>query len=218
MRHLKMAFAVGVACWLPLAPAWSKPIAWADSWTFMAELGGDSMREAQLFYAPRYWYSVGAGALEVEGQGDAYRRRMQYARINFLPKRWNLPGAQANAFTWGGLGRASGSDVRASEMSSHVGVQLDYETRRIYAAFKAEHHDARQFSMHGQTLQLGWAPYAHDYKVLATWFVFQVRDGSRHLQDRAETAYLLRLFKRGSWVDAGLTDRGELQLMLMFNY
>lgn len=203
---------------LSFPAALAKPIAWADGWTFMGELGGDSMRELQAFYAPRYWYSIGGGALELEGEGDRYERRMQYARVNFLPKRWNLPAAQANVFTWGGLGRATGTDVGGSELSSHLGAQVDYETRRVYASFKFEHHDASVFSMHSQTLQLAWAPYPHEYDVLATWLLFQVRDASRHVQDDPETAYMLRFFKRGSWIDVGLSDEGQWQLMLMFNY
>lgn len=209
---------LGLCSLLPVQATLAKPIAWADGWTFMAEWSGNSLREAQVFYAPKYWYSLGAGALEVDGQDNRYERRMQYARLNVLPKRWNLPAAQANLFAWGGLGRATGTDFRGSELSSHVGFQADYETRRVYASIKAEHHDANRFAMHSQTLQLGWAPYAHDYDVLATWFVVQVRDASDHVNDDVETSLLLRLFKRGSWIDIGANQDGQLEVMLMFNY
>lgn len=42
----------------PLAAS-PKPIAFADGWTVMGEYGGDTFREAQVFYAPKYWWSGG---------------------------------------------------------------------------------------------------------------------------------------------------------------
>jgi hypothetical protein len=49
---------VSLALALPLA-ACAKPIAFQDGWTVMAEYGTHTMREAQVFYAPKYWWSGG---------------------------------------------------------------------------------------------------------------------------------------------------------------
>ena len=101
--------AAGLLSLLPLAGA-AKPIAFAKGTTVMLEYGAGTMNEAQLFYAPRYWYSLGGGWLELQSEDGAKQRHITYARANLLAKRWNLPGAQANVFVWGGLGSATGND------------------------------------------------------------------------------------------------------------
>ena len=68
------------------------------------------------------------------------------------------------------------------------------------------------------TLQLGIAPYEHDFDTLATWFVVQGRQYTGGIHEGTEWALLLRLFKRGAWIEAGVTDDGKLQAMAMVNF
>lgn len=205
---------------LGLSPmlAAAKPIAFAKGTTVMAEYGAGTMNEVQLFYAPRYWYSTGAGWLELTSDDGRRERHITYLRGNLLVKRWNLPGAQANVFAWGGLGRATGNDFEGSTLARNVGVQADYETRRVYAAFRSDLQESDRYSHRIDTLQLGWAPYKHDYDTLATWFVVQGRRYTGDLSDGTETALLVRFFKRGAWVEVGATTDGKLQAMAMFNF
>ena len=202
---------------LPLV-ATATPIAFARATTVMAELGDGTMNELQLFYAPRYWYSVGGGWLELRSEDGRKQRHVTYVRANLLAKRWNLPNAQANVFVWGGLGRATGNDFDGGTLARNAGVQLDYETRRLYGAFRADLQESDRYSHRVDTLQLGWAPYEHDYDTLATWFVVQGRRYTGGLFDGTETALLVRFFKQGAWVEVGATTDGKLQAMAMFNF
>src|SRR5688572_33173181 len=86
--------------------AHAKPIAFSHGTTVMAEYGAGTMKEAQVFYAPKYFYSLGGGYLELESDIDHRRREITYARANYLVKRWNMEAAQANVFVWE-IGRAS---------------------------------------------------------------------------------------------------------------
>ena len=95
--------ALSLAFVLPM-PAHAKPIAFADGTTIMAEYGAGTMRELQVFYAPRHFVSLGAGHLALDSDLDDRSRDITYARVNYLLQRWNLESAQANVFTWGGLG------------------------------------------------------------------------------------------------------------------
>jgi hypothetical protein len=79
-------------------------------------------------------------------------------------------------------------------------------------------HRSSAFSHRIDTLQLGVAPYEHEYDRLATWFVIQGRRYTGGLHDGTEWAALLRLFKRGVWVEAGATETGKLQAMIMVNF
>src|SRR5580765_6099080 len=196
----------------------AKPIAFANGTTLMAEYGAGTMEETQAFYAPTYWLSLGGGWLRTDSDIDGSTRDIRYLRANYLVHRWNLDDAQANVFVWGGLGSATGSAFRGSVLDRNAGFQADYETRKVYVSLMSDLHESDRYSQRVDTLQLGFAPYAHDYKDLATWFVVQARDYSGGLRRGVEWAALVRLFKGGAWVEAGVTAKGKPQLMMMFNF
>jgi hypothetical protein len=201
-----------------LASASAKPIAFADGTTVMAEYGAGTMTEIQAFYAPTFRYSVGGGHLSLNSDVDDSTRDITYARLNYLPKRWNLEAAQANVFVWGSIGRAHIGETGDNQFAWNAGGQLDYETRRIYGSLRTDFHEASAYSHRIDTLQLGVAPYEHDYETLAVWFVVQARDYTGGLFDGTEWAALIRLFKHNAWLEAGVTREGKLQAMLMFNF
>ena len=216
--NLVRSMLAGVALASASLSAMGKPIAFSDGTTVMAEYGAGTMKEAQVFYAPKYFYSVGLGYLELESDIDGRRREITYARANYLAKRWNMESAQANVFVWGGAGQAYSSETNDHAFAWNAGAQLDYETRRIYGSLKTDFHHSSDFDHRIDTLQLGIAPYEHDFDTLATWFVVQGRNYTGGIHEGGEWALLLRLFKRGAWVEAGVTDDGKLQAMAMVNF
>jgi hypothetical protein len=203
---------------VPATQAHAKPIAFADGTTVMAEYGAGTMTEAQVFYAPTFRYSIGGGHLALNSDVNQATRDITYVRLNYLPKRWNMEAAQANVFVWGSVGRAHIGGSGENELAWNVGGQVDYETRRLYASLRTDLHEASAFSHRIDTLQLGIAPYEHDYGTLALWFVVQGRNYTGQLYEGTEWAALVRLFKRNAWLEAGPTHEGKLQAMLMFNF
>ena len=206
---------------IALAPAatQAKPIAFQDGTTLMYEYGAGTMQEAQAFYAPRYWYSLGAGYLRIDEENGRFSRDITYARANLLVKRWNMPSAQANVFAWGGLGGARGSDFDGTKLATNTGLQLDAESLRYYGSLKTDwEHAESAFSHRIDTVQLGVAPYKHDYQRLATWIVAQGRYYTGGVYEGVEGALLVRFFRGPLWVEAGATFDGEAQAMIMFNY
>jgi hypothetical protein len=200
------------------APGMAKPIAFADGTTVMAEYGAGTMQEMQIFYAPRFDYSVGGGHVDFTSDEDGRTEHITYTRLNWLAHRWNLDDAQANVFVWGGAGSATGNTFEGTRVAGNAGLQADFETRRIYASLKSDLQRSSEFSDRIDTLQLGLAPYKHDYGGIATWFVFQARHYTGELHSGIETAALLRLFKGGAWIEAGVTNAGKVQAMAMFNF
>ena len=209
-----MALVIGTAC----GSAAAKPIAFADGTTVMAEYGAGTMTEFQAFYAPTFRYSLGGGHLSLNSAENDDTRDITYLRLNYLPKRWNFESAQANVFIWGGAGRAHIGETGDDQFTWNAGGQVDYETRRVYASLRTDYYDASAFSHRIDTLQLGIAPYEHDYETLAVWFVIQGREYTGGLFDGTEWAGLIRLFKHNAWLEAGVTREGKLQAMLMFNF
>lgn len=210
--------AAALLCACVALTAQAKPIAFANGTTVMTEYGAGTMIEAQAFYAPTYWFSAGAGYLRLDSDLERRSREIEYVRVNYLVKRWNLDAAQANVFVWGSLGRSEGSGFDGSRLARNAGFQFDYETRRVYAALKSDLWESSAFSHRIDTVQLGLAPYAHDYEDLAAWFVVQARRYTGRIYRGTETALLLRLFKGGTWVEAGVTTDGKPQVMAMFNF
>jgi hypothetical protein len=182
----------------------AKPIAFAGGYTVMAEYGAG--------------LSFGGGHLELDSDETAKTRSITYARLNYLAHRWNPDDAQGNLFVWGGLGTATGNTFSKSVLTENAGAQADYETRRVYASVKTDWYESSQFSHRIDTLQLGLAPYKHDYGGVATWFLVQARQYTGGIHSGTETALLLRVFKGGVWVEAGVTNGGKLQAMTMFNF
>lgn len=209
-----MALVIEAACCTAVA----KPIAFADGTTVMGEYGAGTMTELQAFYAPTFRYSLGGGHLSLNSAENDDTRDITYLRFNYLPKRWNLESAQANVFVWGSVGRAHVGETDDNLFTWNAGGQLDYETRRVYASLRTDYYDASTFSHRIDTLQLGIAPYEHDYETLAVWFVVQAREYTGGLYEGTEWAGLIRLFKHNAWLEAGATHEGKLQAMLMFNF
>lgn len=207
-----------VACAMTLAPATliAKPIAYAQGTTVMVEHGAGTMNEVQVFHAPRYDWSFGGGYLDIDGLAGR-EREIVYARANYLVKRWNAEESQANVFAWGGVGGAR-ADRRSDLFAWNAGAQFDYETRRVYGSIKTELHRSSAFTHRIDTLQMGIAPYEHDYDTMATWLVVQGRNFTGGIHDGVEWALLLRLFKGGAWIEAGATTDGKLQAMAMLNF
>lgn len=198
--------------------AQSKPIAFANGTTVMAEYGAGTMTEVQGFYSPSYRYSIGGGYLSLKSDVNDNTHDITYVRFNYLPKRWNMEAAQANVFVWGSIGGAHIGETGENEFAWNTGGQFDYETRRVYGSLRTDYHAATAYHHRIDTLQLGLAPYKHDYQTLAVWFVVQGRHYTGGIYDGVEWAGLLRFFKRNAWLEAGLTQDGKVQTMLMFNF
>jgi hypothetical protein len=200
----------------------SKPIAFQDGWTVMGEYGTNTMRQAQVFYAPQSWWSGGPSFTKLIADDKSFEREIAGLQLNYLVKRWNLPAAQANVFAWGGLGSARGHDALgdfSAIATPLAGLQADFETRSVYASAKSEWFHSSRFSHGINTIQLGLAPYEHDYEDLAFWFLVQVRRyAGGILPGRTEVIPMVRLFKGNFWIEAGADRKGRVQAMVMMNF
>jgi hypothetical protein len=214
------ALAVLVA--IAAVPVIAKPIAFQDGWTVMAEHGTNTMLEAQVFYAPRSWWSGGLSFTKLMADDRSFEREVPSVQLNYLVKRWNLPNAQGNVFAWGGIGSARGFDAMgrfSGLVTGQGGIQADFETRSFYASAKSGWFHSQRFSHGVNTIQLGIAPYEHDYEDLAVWLVVQARRYTGGiLPGKTEVIPMLRLFKGNFWIEGGVDREKRVQLMLMMNF
>ena len=122
-------------------------------------------------------------------------------------------------FVWGGVGRAHIGETSDDQFAWNVGGQVDYETRSVYASLRTDLHEASAYSHRIDTLQLGVAPYEHDYQTLAVWFVIQARQYTGGLLRRhRSTQRCCGCSSATPGSKPGVTQDGKLQAMLMFNF
>jgi len=244
VHRFSKACLAGLATLLLAQTCLARPVLYAESTSAMVEYGAGDMKDAQLFYAPEYYFSFGVGHMEIDAPGGGARHEITYARVNYLAKRWNMEAAQANIFVWGGAGKAkvnlwvpAGSELPPPSQHNHdlnptntegywglveangwnAGGQIDYETRRIYALLKTDAYRSEAFTMRSDVVQFGIAPYEHDTNDLATFFVLSGTRHSGNAHDESELALLVRLFKKRAWFEAGVTTEGDLRASAMFS-
>ena len=219
----------------------ARPIGFANSTNVMFDYREDAMSEAQIFYAPAHFFSFGLGHQELTTDITA-QHTITYARLNLLAQRWNMEHAQANIFGWAGVGNIyvgpydtlvdgvpdghnhggtpdplTGKVAAIHASTYNVGGQIDFETHRFYSSFSTDFFDSAIFWHRADTLQIGFSPYRHDTNGLATWLIVSGRNYAG-VYERQELAFLLRLFRKRTWLEAGATTEGKIQVLAMFNF
>ncbi len=122
--------------------AGAAPMGFRDSWMLMTD-AGPSWREAWVNHALTSRDAVGAGALHMRSDDGERRRTLAELTYTRLLARWNLPDAQANVWLFAGAGSIRGNDFAGSRVALAPGVQVDYETTRVYFAGTARLYRAR---------------------------------------------------------------------------
>lgn len=193
----------------------ARPVSYADGHMLMAEHDADAFH-ASYTYSPSFRWSASLGTLRHDALGRSGRLSLDYLRAARLLHRWNLPAAQANAFAWGGLGRAR-TDL-GDGIARHIGLQLDYETRRVYTSFVSELHEGGGWSHRFDAASLGWAPYEHDVDRMATWIVLKGTRATNADDRDVKGALFLRFFTTRWWLEAGADEDGRPLANLMLNF
>lgn len=196
------------------SPALARPISYAGGHMLMVEHEPDVDRFSYT-YSPSHRWSVSAGGVRADGLRRTGELELGYVRTSRLLHRWNLPAAQANAFAWGGLGQ--GRTALGDGLARHVGLQLDYETRRIYTSLVTELHEGDGWSHRFDTAAIGWAPYEHDIDRIATWVVLKGMRTTNAIDDDIKPVAVLRFFTTRWWLEVGADADGQPLANVMIN-
>lgn len=121
---------------------------------------------------------------------------------NYLFKRWNEVGSQANFY--GGISAGEGNDKAVFGGF----VEADWESREKYISFKTSYVDSNYMIK----TRLGMAPYLAEYKELNTWFmveyVYMSQDNFQEINP------LLRFFYKNLLWEMGVGLKGNI----LFNF
>jgi hypothetical protein len=207
LRALLLAAAAG-----PVAAA---PMGFKDSQMAMGDFG-PNWREAWVNHAVTSRDAVGAGALYMRDDDDTSRTRtVVEATYTRLVARWNAEHSQANVWFVGGLGAVRGSDFSGTRTLWAPGVQVDYETTRIYLAAFGRLYRARDLNHDYGAVRAGFSFYEAEYDQTQPWLVVEARR-MRGLSAGTEITPMLRLINKGWFVEFGVNQHRQGRFNFMY--
>ncbi len=219
-------YLLGLGLFLLQNSASALPVGFKDSWMTMGEVGRD-YSEANLIYTFSQKTSIGAGVTGLKWKqtnplGAAQGRRVEMidAHINHRLARWNWPEAQANIYLQMGLGQAKGNFFQGTQTTLQPGIQLDYETRRIYAAYKWHGSYSKALDYTRYSLSGGFSFYKTEYDEWQPWFVVEASRKGGDLKDASEITPYIRFIHKTLFIEAGAPfQKGASQgLKVNFRY
>ena len=174
-----------------------------------------SWQEAFANYALTPRDAVGVSALAMRSDDETRTRRLSEATYTRLLKRWNLPEAQANAWFIGGLGSVTGNDFSGVKTMATPGIQVDYETTRVYVAALARLYRAEGINHDFASLRAGFSFYEVDYDQAQPWLILEARR-MNNLSATTEVTPMLRLIHNRYFVELGGNNAAQVRANFMY--
>jgi hypothetical protein len=195
-------------------PAFSGPMGFKDSWMAMGDFS-PNWQDAFANYALTTRDAIGVSALYMRSDDESKRRLLVDAIYTRLLKRWNLPQAQANIWFMGGLGNVTGNDFSSYRAMASPGIQVDYETTRVYASATARLYRAQGINHDFASARLGFSFYEVDYDETQPWLIVEVRR-MNGLSDKTEVTPMLRLIHNRYFVELGVNNSSQSRINFMY--
>jgi hypothetical protein len=207
------AVAAGLVLLLAAAGAVARPMGFKNSWLVMAD-GSRGWSEGVVNYAFTADDAVGIDAVRMRSDDGSTTRDLAELSYVRLLHRWNLPDAQANVWFFGGAGAVRGNDFAGSRTMLTPGLQVDYETTRVYASAMARLYRANGLAHDVASVRLGFSAFEADCDEVQPWFVVELRR-TRGLTDKLEVTPMLRLIHNRYMFEAGVSNLGQPRANLM---
>ena len=214
MRPYLTKIAVGALGFLVSLSALSGPMGFKESWMTMGDVS-PNWQEVLVNYALTARDAVGASALVMRSDDGTKTRQFTEATYTRLVRRWNMPEAQANIWFIGGIGNITGNDFSGSKTMASPGVQLDYETTRLYSSASARLYRAEGLNHDFASARAGFSFYEVDYDETQPWFILEVRR-MQGLTDKTEVTPMLRLIHKRYFVEFGVNNSSQARMNFMY--
>lgn len=142
-----------------------------------------------------------------------------FAKTNYLLKRFNGESSQGNIYLHGGVGVADSEiEKRGTQEAYMTGIDIDWETRRLFTALKYYYFVSPKFTDIEMTqARVGFSPYEAGFDQLQTWFMLQAMYMPVTDKEVSITP-LVRFFYRNVLWEMGSSTRGDWLLNFMVHY
>jgi len=214
MRQQLVKIALGVLGSLTSLSALCGPMGFKDSWMAMGDIS-PNWQEVFVNYALTARDAAGATALSMRSDNGTKTRQVTEATYTRLAKRWNMPEAQANIWFLGGIGNITGNDFSGSKTLVSPGIQVDYETTRVYVSATARLYRAEGLNHDFGSARAGFSFFEVDYDQTQPWFILEVRR-MRGLTDKTEVTPMLRLIHNRYFVELGVNNASQARVNFMY--
>lgn len=199
---------------LAVGSAWAGPMGFKDSYMAMGDFG-PNWKEGLVNYAITPRDAVGVSVLAMRSDDETRTRELGDVTYTRLVKRWNMPHAQANIWFMGGLGSVTGNDFAGSKTMVTPGIQVDYETTRIYTAATLRLYRAEGLNHDYASARVGFSFFEVDYDQIQPWLILEVRR-MRGLSDATEVTPMLRLIHKRFFVELGANTMRQARANFMY--
>jgi hypothetical protein len=214
MRRQLVKITLGVIGSLASLSALCGPMGFKESWMSMGDVS-PNWQEVFVNYALTARDAAGASALVMRSDDETKTRQFTEAIYTRLIRRWNMPESQANIWFIGGVGNITGNDFSGSKTMASPGIQVDYETTRIYVAATARLYRAQGLNHDFASARAGFSFYEVDYDQTQPWFILEVRR-MRGLTDKTEVTPMLRLIHNRYFVELGVNNASQARMNFMY--
>ena len=190
------------------------PMGFKDSWMGMGDFS-PNWREGLANYAVTARDAVGPSLLYMRSDDETTTRELAEVTYTRLLQRWNLRDAQANVWFIGGIGAVRGNDISGTRAMATPGVQVDYETTRIYVSALARFYRADGLNHDFASGRAGFSFYEADYDEVQPWLIVEARR-MRGLSADIEITPMLRLVQNRYFVELGVNNSQQLRANFMY--
>jgi hypothetical protein len=216
-----------VAAWQVNTAALAAPMGFKDSTMLMVD-ASPNWREVSANYALTSKDAFGVQKLSMRSDDKLLTRDSASLTYTRLAKRWNLPHAQANVWLFANAGQVTGNDFAGSATLLSPGIQMDYETTRVYlagtvklirasAASNSANAPSTSIRHDELSLRTGFAFTEADYEEPQPWLIVEARR-MKNLSEKTEITPMLRVIHNRYFVEAGYSNQKQLRFNVMFNF
>ena len=203
-------------CFLWTENAYAHPTSFEGGFALMSEMNRKN-QEISAVYSPKYWLGIGVVSVRTPEQFHLIT-----SHIGWLVKRWNLPEAQGNSYLLGGIGYGMLKQKIEPKITGSIyrfGIQLDYETRRIYTFMRYVEH--RFFENNNRindelSAAVGFAPYLGEADELNSFVILKMTASNRF--NAKNYILMLRFFYKNFLWEIGQDFNGNPQFNFMARF
>ena len=196
------------------AQAAAAPMGYKGSTMAMGDVGAD-WAEGWINHALTARDALGPGYTWMRSDDREVIHRVSEVTYTRLVHRWNLPRAQANVWFVAGIGAMTGTDIDGTRFAWTPGLQVDYETTRVYFAAAARLYRAGSVKNDYGAVRAGFSFYEAEYDEVQPWLVLEARR-MRGLSDAIEVTPMLRFIASRYFVELGVNSDGEARFNFMY--
>lgn len=192
-----------LALFLLFSQSHAHPVTYEDG-VMIKSMFRDDMSESSLTYS---FHRIMAAGLEVDTLNlNGVDTTWMLSELNLRPLRINTADSQTNIYL---LTAAGGyRDRQDSQWAGKAGLQIDYETRKIFVMAKHQEWFTENLDTRMTMIQAGFAPFVAGYNDLHIWSLVQL-DYNGDMRRYVQITPLLRFFYKNVYWEAGASTRGN---------